>query len=331
MKFGVLQFFSWSRRIPLETVYARAMDRIAIMDESGYHAVWLAEHHFSTYSVCPSINMMGVHVAARTRNLRIGTAVSLAAFYHPLRLAEEIALLDVLSGGRVNWGAGRGFDPTEFRAFGVAPEESAERFLEAVDIVRGAWQDGPLTFHGKYWDFDRIEVLPKPLQKPEPPVWVAATSPESIERAAGRGHTILMDPHASHREIGRKRQLYRDELERNGFSEEGRTIPVARLLAIAATDAEAERVAYEGARWTVGSYANPKNAPRNRGVDHAPGEDPVERYVRDVIVHGSPERVVDELLRLREEAGIDYLLCSPLSHESFVLFTERVMPRLMQL
>jgi alkanesulfonate monooxygenase SsuD/methylene tetrahydromethanopterin reductase-like flavin-dependent oxidoreductase (luciferase family) len=138
-----------------------------------------------------------------------------------------------------------------------------------------------------------------------------------------------MDPHASHREIGRKRQLYREELARHGFSEEGRTIPVARLLAIAATDAEAERVAYEGARWTVGSYANPKNAPRNRGVDHAPGEDPVERYVRDVIVHGSPERVVDELMRLREDARIEYLLCSPLSHESFVLFTERVMPRLL--
>ena len=112
MKFGVLQFFSWSRRVPLETVYARALERIAIMDETGYDAVWLAEHHFNTYSVCPSPHMMATHVAARTKNLRIGTAVSLAAFYHPLRLAEEIAFLDVLSGGRVNWGSGRGFDPT---------------------------------------------------------------------------------------------------------------------------------------------------------------------------------------------------------------------------
>ena len=110
MKVGVLQFFSWSRRVPLTAVYERAFSRIAIMDQTGYDCVWLAEHHFNTYSVCPSINVMATHVAARTRNLRIGMAVSLAAFYNPLRLAEEVALIDVLSGGRVNWGAGRGFD-----------------------------------------------------------------------------------------------------------------------------------------------------------------------------------------------------------------------------
>ncbi len=329
MKFGVLQFFSWSRRVPLETVYARALERIAIMDETGYDAVWLAEHHFNTYSVCPSPHIMATHVAAKTKNLRIGTAVSLAAFYHPLRLAEEIALLDVLSGGRVNWGAGRGFDPTEFRAFGVQPEESADRFLEAVEIVIKAWGEERLTHEGRYWSFDDLDVLPKPMQKPHPPVWVAATSPESIERAAARGHTILMDPHASHAEIGRKRQMYRQALGRHGHSEDGREVPVARLLAIAPTEAEAQEVARQGAAWTVGSYAKPKGDTPRAGIDYTPGEDPVERYVRDVVVYGTPERVVDEILRLREEASIDYLLCAPLSHESFVLFTEKVMPRLM--
>ena len=92
MKFGVLQFFSWpERRVPLPTVYERAMQRIEIMDQTGYDAVWLAEHHFTSYSVCPSVHMMGLHVASRTRHLRIGTGISLAAFYHPLRLAEEVA------------------------------------------------------------------------------------------------------------------------------------------------------------------------------------------------------------------------------------------------
>ena len=101
MKFAVLQFFSWpGKRVPLATVYERAFQRIDVMEQTGYDAVWLAEHHFSTYSVCPSIHIMGTHIAARTERLRIGTAVSLAPFYHPLRLAEEVALLDVLSGGR---------------------------------------------------------------------------------------------------------------------------------------------------------------------------------------------------------------------------------------
>ena len=120
MKLGVLQFFSWpGRHGPLEDVYHRALERIEIMDRGGFDAVWLAEHHFTTFSVCPSVHMLGTLAAARTKRLRIGTAVSLAALYHPLRLAEEVALLDMLSGGRVNWGAGRGFAPTEFNAFGV--------------------------------------------------------------------------------------------------------------------------------------------------------------------------------------------------------------------
>src|SRR3974390_3224789 len=142
MKVGILQFFGWrDRSVPLTSVYETALERFSIMDEAGYDAVWLAEHHFSSFSVCPSVHMMGTMAAARTRRLRIGTAVSLAPFYHPLRLAAEVALLDVLSGGRVNWGAGRGFSRGEFAAFGVSPEESASRFRESVEIVLRAWSE----------------------------------------------------------------------------------------------------------------------------------------------------------------------------------------------
>lgn len=318
VKVGVLQFFSWSRRIPLETVYHRAFDRIAIMDEGGYDAVWLAEHHFNTYSVCPSPHLMAMNVASRTKNLRVGLAVSLAVFYNPLRLAEEVAMLDVLSGGRINWGAGRGFDPTEFSAFKIPVEESAARFQEAVDIVLAAWTNEKLTYHGQFWDYEAVEVLPKPVQQPHPPTWVAATSPDAIKRAASRGHTILMDPHATHEEIREKRALYGQSLEAHGQSVEGRDIPMARLIAIAPTEEQAREVAAEGARWTVGSYAKQLN----------PSVDPVQRYVDQVIVHGTPESVTDKLLALREDLPINYLLAAPLSHESFMLFTEKVLPKL---
>ena len=181
MKFGVLQFFSWpERRTSLATVYSRALDRIGIMDRTGYDAVWLAEHHFSSFSVCPSVHMVGTLAAARTRRLRIGTAVSLAPLYHPLRLAEEVALLDQLSGGRVNWGAGRGFARVEFTNFGVPPDESTSRFREAVEIVLRAWTDERLSFAGTHFRFDGVEVLPKPLQQPHPPVWLAASSEPAL-------------------------------------------------------------------------------------------------------------------------------------------------------
>jgi alkanesulfonate monooxygenase SsuD/methylene tetrahydromethanopterin reductase-like flavin-dependent oxidoreductase (luciferase family) len=326
VKVGVLQFFAWNRRVPLPAVYERALHRVDVMDESGYDAVWLAEHHFNTYSVCPSVTLMATTIAARTKRLRIGTAVTLAALYHPLRLAEELALVDVLSGGRLNWGAGRGFDATEFRAFAVPPEESSPRFREAVDVVLAAWRNERVTFSGRWWQFDGIEVLPKPLQQPHPPVRLAATSHDSIRRAAADGFDILMDPHAGHDEIGRKRSVYLEALTEAGHSAERREIPVARLLAIAATDAEAERVARAGAQWTLGSYASPETTGL-AGGDLTP-RDPVERYVGDVIIHGTPERVVDELQRLRETIGLDYLLAAPLSQETFELLTTRVVPRL---
>jgi alkanesulfonate monooxygenase SsuD/methylene tetrahydromethanopterin reductase-like flavin-dependent oxidoreductase (luciferase family) len=336
MKAGILQFFSWpERRVPIETVYERALQRIEIMDGAGYDAVWLAEHHFHTFSVCPSIHMMGVHVAARTKRLRIGTAVSLAALYHPLRLAEEVAFLDVLSGGRVNWGAGRGFDPTEFAAFGVPQAESAARFQEAVDIVLRAWTEERLTYEGKYYQFDGIEVLPKPHQRPHPPVWLAASSPDAIRRAAGAGFTIMMDPHSSHHEIAAKRDLYRSELEAAGHAIAGREIPIARLLAIAPTRAAAEETARRGARWLVDSYTGPQHGALKGVVGFgvpaaatAARVDPIARYLDGVIIHGTTESVIDELARLGEELPLEYLLCAPLSHETFTLFTDRVLPRI---
>jgi len=329
MKVGVLQFFSWSRRIPLATVYERALSRIEIMDQTGYDGVWLAEHHFNTYSVCPSINVMATHVAARTRTLRIGMAVSLAAFYHPLRLAEEVAMVDVLSGGRVNWGAGRGFDRTEFEAFGVPVEESSDRFRECVEIVLASWRSDRVSYRGRFWSYDGVEVLPKPLQSPHPPVWLAATSPDSIRRAGEKGYDILQDPHATHAAIGEKRQHYYEVLRAHGFSAEGRVIPTARFLAVAPTDREAADVARAGAAWTVSSYSNPSKRAGPPAPHHVAGVDPVERYMNDVVIHGAPDRVADKIVELRESIGLDYLMCAPLSHQTFGLFTEKVLPKLL--
>ncbi len=330
MKVGVLQFFGWrDRSVPLEDVYERAMARIEIMDQTGYDAVWLAEHHFTGYSVCPSVHVMAAHVAARTRNLRIGTAVTLAAFYHPLRIAEEVALLDVLTGGRINWGAGRGFDPREFAIFDVPADESADRFREAVEIVLAAWKNEKLDFDGRFHQYEGVEVLPKPVQKPHPPTWVAASSEGAIEWAATKGLSILMDPHSPHAEIARKLALYRDQLTQGGYSFAGREIPMGRLVAVAETDDEAEAVARRGAQWTAGAYINKQVLGHLRGGDADEDLDPVDHYLRDVVIHGSPERVVDQLQRLEEEVPLSYLLLSPLSEKTFGLFTDRVLPHVL--
>ncbi len=330
MKVGVLQFFAWpDRRVPIRNVYERVLDRIEIMDRSGYECVWFAEHHFQSFSVCPSIHMMATLAAARTRRIRIGTAVSLAAFYHPLRLAEEVALLDVLSGGRVNWGAGRGFHRQEFEVFGVPPEESAARFREAVDIVLAAWRNERLTFAGRFHSFDNVEVLPKPLQQPHPPVWLAASSDDSISRAARDGFAILMDPHSAHPEIGRKLALYHDGLRTAGYDPATREVPTARLVAIADTAGRAVEVARRGARWLTDSYANVQStAPAGPGtfMPFSDG-DPIDRYMNGVIIHGTAESVAEELQRLEADLPLRSLLLAPLSEETFRRFTDNVLPR----
>jgi len=328
MKVGVLQFFGWANRnIDLNSVYARAIERFDIMDREGYDAVWLAEHHFSSFSVCPSVHMMGTLAAARTKRLRIGTAVSLAPFYHPLRLAEEVALLDVLSGGRVNWGAGRGFSRGEFTAFGVPAEESTARFRENVEIVLKAWTDERLSYQGPHYQFDGVEVLPKPMQRPHPPVWMAATSESAIDWAASRGFSILMDPHCTHVELAQKRRHYGERMAAAGFSADGRDIPMARLIAIADTAERAAEIAARGAGWMLGSYVGPQHrGVRNQERDLGP--DPVARYVNDVMIHGTWQSVVEKIQSLRESAQLNYLLCAPLSQDTFTQLTDKVVPRL---
>jgi len=157
-------------------VFAEHLALGDLAEPLGFDSLFALEHHFTGYAMSPSPTQLLSYFAGRTHRLTLGTAVIVLPWHDPVRVAEEIALLDVLSGGRVNFGAGRGFDATEFRAFGVPPPESADRFREAVEIVLAAWSSDRLNYAGKYFSFENIEVLPKPLQKPMPPVWVAASA-----------------------------------------------------------------------------------------------------------------------------------------------------------
>ena len=300
------------------------------MDKTGFDAVWLAEHHFTTFSVCPSVHMMGVLAAARTKRLRIGTAVSLAALYHPLRLAEEVALLDMLSGGRVNWGAGRGFAPSEFDAFGVPLDESAERFREAVEIVLQAWTQERFSFHGKHFHFDDVEVLPKPLQQPHPPVWMAATSESAIDWAAGRGFSILMDPHASTPRARRQAPALRREDGRGGLLRRGPRHP----------DGAADRAGADHGRGRGDRAARRAMAGRClcRAAARPSQEDAAAHLRRQGAGRSTmstassctarPRRWSTRSRELKETIGLNYLMCAPLSRDSFRLLADKVVPRL---
>ncbi len=155
-------------------------------------------------------------------------------------------------------------------------------------------------------------MLPKPAQRPHPPVWMAASSEGAIEWAAGRGFSILMDPHSSAAEIGHKRRLYAERLVAAGFSEAGRDIPVARLVALGKTAAEAAAVARNGADWIVQSYLGPRHRPVMQSNFVPEGVDPIQRYLDEVIVHGTPEAVIEQICGCATRSG-STICCAPRS------------------
>jgi alkanesulfonate monooxygenase SsuD/methylene tetrahydromethanopterin reductase-like flavin-dependent oxidoreductase (luciferase family) len=196
MKWGV---FSLSQ-IPDQSKRVASFDAdlrlFELAEALGYDKVWIAEHLFSTYGVVTSTQVYAAAIAQRTRRVRIGTAVVVVPFNHPLRTASDFALIDILSHGRLDFGVGRAYQPHEFRGLGVPMEESRTMFAEGLEIVLKAWTEERITHHGKYWTIpDPVEVLPKPIQAPHPPVYQAAISPESFEAAARGGwHLQLATP-----------------------------------------------------------------------------------------------------------------------------------------
>ena len=156
------------------------IEQCEVADELGYDTVFLAEHHFSRVGMCPDALMVALAIAQRTKKIRIGTAICIMPFHNPVRLAEQAALVDVLSGGRLELGVGRGSQPKEFQGFNISPSESREKMQEGLEVMTRLLEGECLTFHGKHYSCIDAEIFPKPIQKPRPPIWLAGTSPRNL-------------------------------------------------------------------------------------------------------------------------------------------------------
>ena len=154
----------------------------------GYQSIFSVEHHFTGWNQVSATLMLLMALAMRTKTLRIGTAVIVLPWHNPVLLAEQVATLDLLSGGRFDFGIGKGYRHSEFNGFQIAPEEAEARFEEAIEVMTRAWTSRERFSHrGRFWHFEDIVVEPPPAQQPHPPLWVAAGSEHSIRRAAARG------------------------------------------------------------------------------------------------------------------------------------------------
>ena len=327
MRFSLFYNFDVTPEKDVAELYRDVEEQAIVADRLGFDAIWLAEHHFTVYGRLPSPVQFLTWIAARTQQIDLGTAVIEAPYYHPLRLAEDAALLDVLSGGRVRLGVGSGarMKPEEFVKFGLPIEEKSARTLEIVEILQQGLAQPSVQFDGEYYRYQDVDINPKPVQAARDLIWVAA-SQSTVELAGERGYGLLIPRvgnGGTHRDLIRR---YRDAAN-------GRPSFVSQLRFVYV--AESEREAQEQTRLTFTRYAK-----YDCGVDWD-GRTDTHEYVdlsqRMHFVIGTPDRVAEQLVAWQDEYGFDEIMCqlyaAGMRHEdslrSLELLGQEVMPRLL--
>ena len=320
-----------------------------LVDEAeslGVQSVWLAEYHFNPARVLSSPITISSAIAARTQRIRLGTAVLLLPLANPVRVAEEVATLDQISDGRVEFGIGRGTFPNVHEGFGVPFAESRGRFEESIEIILKAWTTENFSFEGEHFNIGEISVNPKPFQTPYPPIRVGITSAESFPIIGRMGYNILINPSRvfTLAELKPSIQEYRQARKDAGHEGEGKVgvrIPIylnhdAKKAhgepmdsAMFSMERLSDRVAsYAGHVGTLGDWGAQAERVRQMTYDD---------WVRDKVAYGTPEAVVEKLGLLGEELGLDQVMFEinfgnliPLENQSHSLrlMMEEVVPNL---
>jgi luciferase family oxidoreductase group 1 len=321
-----------------QEIYARAIDVAQAAEALGFANVWLAEHHFSTYGYLSRPAQLASFIAGKTSRIRVGTAVIVVPLHHPLVVAEEIATLDLVSGGRLDVGLGRGYQHYEFERFGLELESGRARWEESIDIILKAFEGRPFSYDGKLFKFPETTVFPQPLQKPRPPIWITAQSPDSVEAAVRRGFNVLTGGFGVPIErMAEFRRLF-DRVVAEVKPAEPLKVGVQRAVYVTDSVADA-RAAAEEARWNMRVTLSLRNhyerVENGRAIPvPAPKEPEVDDLLDRFLVIGTPDTVIRQITRIREQVGITHFNCSfwfgDLEHarvlRSMELFAREVMP-----
>ena len=289
----------------------------------GYHSTFIVEHHFTGFGqISATLNLL-TWVGARTTTLRLGTAVIVLAWHNPVLLAEQVATLDLLSGGRVDFGIGKGYRYNEFAGFATAMEDADARFDESLEVMRKAWtSDVPWSHRGQYWQFDNVVVEPPTAQKPHPPLWMGAGSAASIRKVAALGFNLLLDQYASIEQIGERIAIFKTEVEARGRVFDPMNVGVTRSINIVTTPADLERAM---ANRVAGRRRIDRLATRPDG----PGSNRAQLSDAEICasaLYGTPDEVGRMMQSLRA-AGAEYvLLNSAGGRPTLRRFAQELMP-----
>ena len=305
MKVG---FFINAQYLPEESMPQKIQASVELVKaarEASFDLICAGQHYLShPYQMSTTFPLLA-RMAAVAGDMEIASAAVLLPLHNPVELAESVATMDAICGGRFIFGIGLGYRDEEYTAFGVARSERVERMREALEVMKLLWTKEEVEFQGKYYRVPRIKPATRPVQKPHPPIWVAANNDAAIRRAARWGYPWLVNPHATVPVVAEQLRRYREALERSG-QPAPQAFPMMRELYVAQ---DRETAYLESQPYLERKYA----AYAAWGQDKAlPGNEsfsvPYQDLARDRFLLGSPNDVVQEMLRYRDELGVNYLI-----------------------
>jgi alkanesulfonate monooxygenase SsuD/methylene tetrahydromethanopterin reductase-like flavin-dependent oxidoreductase (luciferase family) len=351
LRFGTFYFFQAAPGLSHALVVHRELEQMVWAEELGFDRIWLTEHHFIEYGLAVDPAVLAAAAAMRTRRIRIGLAAVILPFHNPIRLAEQLAMADILSGGRLDVGVGRGNRPAEFAGYRIPQVENRERFEEILAILVQAWTRERFSHAGRYYKIPEVGVIPKPLQRPHPPLYVVAVSADTIEATALRGLPMLNSLlYGSVEQLIANRDTYTRALRKAGKSDEEVAEAlsrwgVSRHIYVASSDTQALAEAKEAELWYQDSFkrfliperiedAHPSLQPGFRAMAERLSKVTWEGLVAETVAFGSPDTVAAKIEEMRR-IGVGEVMCwmnfGGLPQEkirsSMELFAREVMPR----
>ena len=320
MKFGLFHSVQLPNPSEQERYYQEALEQVLHAERLGYSSVWFTEHHFTRHGIVSATLSVLAYLAGLTNSIRLGTAVTVLPFHNPVQLAEQTATVDLLSGGRLNLGVGRGYQWGEFHRMGVPMEEATRRFEESMEVLIRAWTSvEPFDHRGEFWSFKDLTVLPKPVQRPHPPVYVAASGADSLGRVVRNDWNLLIGQAETQDQVARQVEFYKGALAEAEAVYTPQRVVVARAMYAAPTTERSRREAEIPFMWFK-QTGQEVSAPPGQRVDLLPDEFAAyrSRYTPDaqfdygarcddVMLFGSAEQIADRIGQLRD-AGVENLI-----------------------
>jgi len=324
----------------------RWLDLLSESEAMGFDFLWANEHHFDSYGgMIPSPSTFLAALSQRAAHARLGTSIIVLPLHNPIMIAEQLAMVDLMSGGRVEFGIGRGFVEFDYDRLGVARDDAQERMYEQLEVILKAWSGEPFTHEGKYYSYPKVEVWPRPEQRPHPPIWLSCSrTPSSFEHAGRMGYSILTIPYIMELDaLGDMIQIYRDAWTKAGHPP-GEWRIGSHFHCVLSEDRDEAR-AIGGEAWRRYAEATTHTRDRERmdrtGTAGPPKGGPPPPDI-DKMVAGcrtvacTPDETVELLAQAQDKLGMTHCDCTFLfggvtyeqAQRSLGLFANKVIPKL---